>query len=233
MPLSYLYASKTQRRSSVIEFKGETFSFISKPEAGNTADTRFFGTEQGEIRFVVKRPKSAKKGNALVESAYRREQGNWNTLYPDRKAELFIEDGLRLVLPYLPGETARHLSDDPLICLQQVHAVALAVWDLTKLGLYWWDFHPDNVLIDNQQDGTCKAYLIDLDRVFRIPSNNVWPVLNSLSAETILTAKNKGYECSALRNNYHNFDIFLEDLSTNINKLSDLRSGHKECALHV
>ncbi|MBA3536815.1 MAG: hypothetical protein H0T84_09430 [Tatlockia sp.] len=178
---TYKFDTQKRRNSIIKKNNGETYCAIGFPKAGNTADTRFFGQGKEKI-LVVKRPKyydkfgpfnedKIKRIDQIFESAYRREQEIWNLVYPDNKAELFTDAGVRLVLPYFPGVALKEsLSEDeykldPLSLCQKLLAVAYAVQNFYNLGFKCSDFHLDNVLIERKSNDLFHAYLIDFDPV--------------------------------------------------------------------
>lgn len=195
----YIYGTRERGNSIIEDSNGSTYSALAvKPQAGNTADTRFFGTGE-ERKCVVKRPKYhdtssrspklfkedvIKKIDKAFEAGYRHEQEIWNLVYPDNKADLFTEGGLRLVLPLLPGVNLRkNESGDLLTRWQQVLSTAYAVQAFHKLGLSYGDFNLDNVLIEQKPNGTFHAYLIDfgcVDRTREARSNQELSYLNGL-----------------------------------------------------
>jgi hypothetical protein len=147
------------------------------PNAGYTSDNRFFGKGKEKI-FVVKRPKYFNKNGVSFseeeikkidighEDSYRKEQEVWNAVYPDNKATIFTEEGIRLVLPYIPCETlAVSLFDDKLIRCQQLLSVAYAVQKFNQLRFTYSDFNLDNVLIEEKLNGVFHAYLIDFHAI--------------------------------------------------------------------
>lgn len=170
------YQYDTKRRNSTIIANGTIYSPISKPNAGSSADNRFFGRGNEKV-FLVKRPKyynrfgqlnddEIQKIDARFEDSFRKECELWNLVYPNNKADLFTEKGLRLVLPYLPGDTLGDcLSDDELTRYQQLLSVAYSISELNQLGYTYCDFNLDNVLIDKKPNGEFRAYLIDFGGV--------------------------------------------------------------------
>lgn len=239
MSLRYLYSTTDKnRRNSIIEYNGSTFSpLTNRPLAGYTSYTRFFGTSSEQRQFVVKQPKldSLKKDKlAAVISAYTKsyelEQLVWNLLYPSQKAQLFTEGGPRLILPRLPGGTlSENLSENPLTRCQQAFAVAYALQRLYELGWAHNDLNQDNVLIEQKSDGSFQAYLIDFDRASKIDeynSNSDLLYLSSLVYVVPNLRRCGGYRC---------FDSFITDLLSEINRLRELgqdtyaiRSGQKK-----
>lgn len=171
----YFFANsvRPQRKSSyILSFDGDISTPIGRPAAGSSADTRFFGHHQC-INYVVKRPHYKNKFGSYSPDRIRRIEANhlksyqkemrvWNEVYPDRRASLFTEQGLRLVLPYLPGKrlSAALCSNRKERC-KQLLSVAKALKHLYHIGYKYTDFNTDNVLIDKQEDGGYKAYLID------------------------------------------------------------------------
>ena len=225
MPIRYFHSDAKKRRHSIIENNGNAFTFIERPQAGCTADTRFFGTPSNQKTFVVKQPKYTPftKDKRTVDithtTGYKKEKYIWNLVYPTKKAYLVTTGGPRLILPYLPGGTLReNLSDDPLICCQQLLAVAYAVQEFHKLGWNYSDFNQDNVLIEQTSDGTFKAYLIDFDAIFwikKLKTNQEISCLNSLSHRV------PNLRC----NEYGSLETLIDGLSTEIIRLRKVSQG--------
>lgn len=165
------------RSNSVIELNDDsTCAAIARPSAGFTADTRFFGRGKNKL-FVVKRPKYSKYQtdteikmiDHAQEASYRQEQTIWNHVYPNNKAYLSTDGGLRLVLPCLPGKTlTNHLSDNDYTRCLQLLSVAYAIKRFHQLGYTYADFNTDNVLIDEVEPGVFQAYLIDFGSIDKI-----------------------------------------------------------------
>lgn len=227
---SYDY-SKHRRQHSVIQHKdGNTYTAIGVPSAGNSADTRFFGKGK-ERKFVVKRPKYYGKFglydentinniNHNFESAYRKEQEVWNIVYPDNKAELLIEGGLRLVLPYFPGDTlSACLSRDEITCCQQLLSVAYAVRHFNRSGFAYGDFNTDNVLIDKKANGTFQAYLIDFHAVRNINDR--------MGGNLELNALNILVPGSDWKSHYHTIDELIEGLIAKIKNALSAAEGQQ------
>lgn len=221
----YVHGTRSRRNSS-IQDNDKTFDALSiKPMAGYTADTRFFGPSNTEKVLVVKRPKynlsnedDRKKIDDIYANAYKREQNIWNEVYPTNKAHLFTEYGLRLVLPYLPGENlSRCISENPLTRCQQLLSVAHAVKTFHQLGYNYTDFNADNVLIHEKSDGSFQAYLIDFDAVFEIKrfrTNHELLILNGLIGNIS--------QISGIF--YNTIDTYIEALNTEIERLQHLGS---------
>ncbi|WP_419418461.1 lipopolysaccharide kinase InaA family protein [Legionella sp. D16C41] len=172
----FRYKNKSLSRveSFIEDEHGVTYFPIAKPSAGFSADNRFFG-RINEKNFLVKRPKyydkfgefnaqQIKQIDKAQEESYRLECERWNLVYPNNKACLFTEDGLRLVLPCLPGKNLSEcLSDDELIRCKQLLSVAYAIQKFHNLGFTYTDFNLDNVLLEEKSEGVFQAYLIDFN----------------------------------------------------------------------
>ena len=193
MPIRYFYANT--RRTSFIEGEDSTqFEPRGKPAAGYTADTRFFSAPISTTpQFVVKRPQyaayyhryetpSIKKNNKIdveLTPEYERERDLWNLFYPEKKAILFSEGGLRLILPHLPGRTLSQTAiPDQLSRCQIALAIARAFKKLHTLGLYYNDLNEDNILIEKRADNTFEAHLIDFGGVEKKSYNQEQGLLN-------------------------------------------------------
>ncbi|HTM64258.1 MAG TPA: lipopolysaccharide kinase InaA family protein [Gammaproteobacteria bacterium] len=170
----YKHKTPSRQASCIKTTDGNEYIPIGRPGSGNSAYTRFFGTKEAK-KFIVKRPKyfdqfgeydeaKLKVIENTLESEYRSEQHAWNLLYPEMPAQLITEGGLRLILPFLPGETLTScISNDELTRCQQLLSAAIAVQQLHQCGLKYSDFNTDNILIKQKHDGTFRAYLIDLN----------------------------------------------------------------------
>jgi hypothetical protein len=213
-----------RRRNSIIQVSdGSIYSSVGVPKSGNTADTRFFGKGE-ETTFVVKRPKYYDKHNQFdekkiqqidisLENEYRKEHEVWNLVYPENKAELFTKGGLRLVLPYLPGNTLTvSLSNNDLTRCQQLLSVAYAIQKFNKLGFKYLDFNTDNVLIEQKSKNLFHAYLIDFNRVSTV---NDWGGNLELYILNILVSK---YD---LRQHYSSIDALIDGLIAEINTIEN------------
>ncbi len=180
MPVQYIYAKN--RRTSLIESDDSTqFEPSGKPAAGYSAETRFFSDPRSRTpQFVVKRPKYAKyyskyeqpsieKNNridVILTAEYKRERELWNIFYPEKKAILFSDGGLRLILPYLPGQTLSQTeTSDRLTRYQIALAIARAFKKLHTFKLYYSDLNSDNILIEKRADNIFEAHLIDFGGV--------------------------------------------------------------------
>lgn len=179
----YVTSAQSRRGSFIIDAVGRDHVFMSRPYAGNTAYTRFFGNENSE-QFVVKSPKyfdrfgiemsASEKQNmdhSFIDS-YKKEVAIWNQVYPNNQAQLFTENGLRMVLPKLPGKNmSRCLSDDRLTRCLQLLAAVNAVDHLHQIGYKYSDFNLDNVLLAQNSNGEWAAFLIDFDCMQSVNNN--------------------------------------------------------------
>lgn len=221
MPFIYKHTKENKRRS-IIKYNGKTFQPLStRPKAGWSAYTRFFGIEN-EPTFVVKQPKPSRTGKASLDTDfapfYEKECEVWNITYPDQPARLVIEGGLRLVLPCLPGQPIRETLvndyDYPLIYCQQVLAIVLEVKRFHDLG---WEHNDlrinnDNILLEKLGDNF-KAHIIDLERASNNKENRTntdWVFIGSL----IYPIRN-----FRLRNDLTSFDKLIPALHDEINRL--------------
>jgi hypothetical protein len=190
----YNYDPENRRQSFIEDSNGRRDGTVGVPGAGATAETRFFG--QGiDIRFVVKRPKyydrygpfSSERICAMDRiflEGYRREQQIWNLVYPENKADVFTEGGLRLVMPYLPGKTLTFWTNQNLneLTLYQIFlSVAFAVRRFHQLGFKYSDFNTDNVLVAQKPDGSFEAYLIDFEATHKVNEFGGSQELNALN----------------------------------------------------
>jgi hypothetical protein len=197
------YHLSTKDEESYIEEEGVKYIPLCKAPKGNTAYTRFFGDEKLD-KFVVKQPKPAKwrgdldqlKRDDLIadyKARYENEFELWNRIHPNNKATLNIDGGLRLILPHLGTRLSWWLAkfpfriiktDEQLEFCQITLAVLLEVKRLHDLGLYHGDFNADNIVLNKNEEGSFRAYIVDVDCVFNInflrgrPTE--WGVLESL-----------------------------------------------------
>ena len=230
------HSGSTDDNESFIEDYETKYTSLGKTPCGNTAYSRFFGTPEC-AKFVVKQPKPNKKYytltdlknpelNALYKDQYEHELEIWNLVYPENKARLVTNGGLRLILPKLPGERlSRVLFDlphravtreDQLTFGQITLAVFCEFKRFYELGLSHNDFNQDNILIDEKQNGTFRAYLIDLDAVIKrdvFVSNMEWLTLESLIQST--GGLEKYYDTC------HLGYIFLRSIDANIKNESE------------
>lgn len=193
----------TDDEASYIEEDGIKYIPIYKTPKGNTAYSRFFGTEKLD-KFVVKQPKPAYwkgdleqlKRETLVtdyKTKYENELEIWNRIHPDNKGTLNTNGGLRLILPYLGTRLSWWLAKFPFRIIkteeqlefcQITLAVFLEVKRLHDLGLYHGDFNIDNIVLEKNEDSSFCAYIIDVDCVFNIATLSgcppEWLVLESL-----------------------------------------------------
>ncbi len=181
--LEYHFSANADGDESCIEdVDGNKFTPNGSPSHGWTAWTRFFGHQNQPPKYVVKQPRpdkvrsssdlrDKKLNNEWNRTRYQHELDIWNLVYPDNKAYLFTDNGIRLVLPYLPGKTLFSFTsreEDQLAWCQLNHAVFCEFKRFTELGLKHCDLKYDNFLIERKQDGTFRAYIIDLDSVGKL-----------------------------------------------------------------
>jgi hypothetical protein len=222
MPFVYKHAKENKRRS-IIKYNGKTFQpLTSRPKAGWSAYTRFFGAENERI-FVVKQPKpDSRTGKAPLDtsfiSSYKKESEIWNFTYPDQPAKLVIDGGLRLVLPCLPGKPISEALvsdyDYPLIYCQQVLAIVLEVKRFHDLG---WEHNDlrinnDNMLLEKLGDNF-KAHIIDFERASNNKENRTntdWAFIESLKYPI------RNFRC---RDDLTSFDKLIPALHDEINRL--------------
>ncbi|HAT1971905.1 TPA: hypothetical protein JAN72_04840 [Legionella pneumophila] len=181
--LQYHFSTATNDDESYIEEdEGNKFTPNGVPSHGWTAWTRFFCYQNKSPKYVVKQPKpdkirslsdlrDQKLNNEYNKSRYQHELDVWNLVHPDNKAYLFTDNGIRLVLPYLPGKTLFSFTsreEGQLTWCQLTQAVFCEFKRFTELGLKHCDMKYDNFLIERKQDGTFRAYIIDLDSVGKL-----------------------------------------------------------------
>ena len=227
----FKYVTQNRRQSFIEDSNGGRCGTIAAPSAGATADTRFFG-QGGNIKFVVKRPKYFNKYEIFSDAKiheidrcfveeYRREQQVWNLVYPENQADLFTEDGLRLVMPYLPGKTLTAWTNqdiNPFTCCQILLSVALAVQRFYRLGFKYSDFNADNVLVAQKPDGSFAAYLIDFNTTLNV---------NEFGGSQELNALNILIPGSNWQSHYKTIDELVVGLVGKINELSGMELEYK------
>jgi|GEM_PF-5238483 len=202
MSFRYLFSHKNEKRHSVI-IKGDNLFTPSdkKPSTGYSAYTRFFAAIKNKtIQYVVKQPlNKILKHDELIQyyfnciKNFEREKIIWDLVYPDQKAKLIVDHNelgaIRLVLPYFPGKRLNtYLSAElsSLTYCKILLALINAVRHFYELGLSHNDFNGNNVLIEEKENGTIKAYLIDFDRVSYIKnfaSNSEWLVISRMLSD--------------------------------------------------
>ncbi|HAZ7572224.1 hypothetical protein OQJ02_09865 [Legionella sp. PATHC032] len=182
----YFSTNENDDESYIEEDEGDEFTPNGVPSHGWTAWTRFFCHQNTSPKYVVKQPKpdkvralsdlrDQKLNNEYNKRRYQHELDVWNLVHPGNKAYLFTDNGIRLVLPYLPGKTLFSFisrEEDQLTWCQLTHAVFSEFKRFTELGLKHCDVKYDNFLIERKQDGTFRAYIIDLDSVGKLNPND-------------------------------------------------------------
>ncbi|STY24858.1 hypothetical protein [Legionella taurinensis] len=202
--LNYRFSDSDKGYDSAIEEGSEKYRAQGRPPFGQTAYSRFFGSEK-EIRFVVKQPKpmywrgdkDELDGEGLIGkylARYEVELSKWNQIHPEHPATLAVNQGIRLILPCLPGKPLTsilyqfpsNLSEvrDQLAYCKVALAVFKEVRRVHELGFCHGDFKCDNLLIDQAQ-GVYRAYLIDCDGLVLKSSLDgtcppEWQILNHL-----------------------------------------------------
>jgi len=230
------YHISTNDEESFIEEDGIKYIPLCQTPKGNTAYSRFFGTEKLD-KFVVKQPKPAywkgdreqlKRENLITEfkSKYEDELEKWNRIHPDYKATLNTNGGLRLVLPHLGTRLSWWLAKFPfrivkteeqLQFCQITLAVFLEVKRLHDLGLYHGDFNEDNIVLKKNVDGSFCAYVIDVECVSHILCGRPleWTVLESLLTNCNIEKyyENCKSDCIPYKQGSSNYELQLNILS--------------------
>ncbi|KTD46621.1 hypothetical protein Lrub_1543 [Legionella rubrilucens] len=181
--LNYRFSDTDKGYDSAIEEGSEEYIAQGLTPFGYTAYSRFFGSEK-VVRFVVKQPKPVYwRGDKdelhderLVTkylSRYEAELDKWNQIHPEHPATLAVNQGIRLILPFLPGKTLTSILYQFPSYLSKVGdqvaycKIALAVFKevrrVHELGFYHGDFKCDNLLINESHEGVYRAYFIDCD----------------------------------------------------------------------
>ncbi len=173
----YEFSNELKRSNSTFELNGVIYTPLRGNPGGYTSINRFFGIEN-KPSFIVKKPRYKSKDSEEIinfyATAYEKEKTIWNTVYPEKKADLFRDENgrIRLILPFLNASPVSYsLSDyreDPLTYCQQILAIVDEVHRFHSLGLRHGDLKLDNILIEKKEDGTFKAYLIDFGNVYKI-----------------------------------------------------------------
>jgi len=159
----------------LLEGKDETkLTFVSHYSQGRVAQTGLFANASNSVKRVVKQPVIFNYGPNVIAAEiqnFKNERDKWNIYYPNNPAILVTDasradGGIRLILPWVPGKTYTNVAtDDPLLRSKHLLAIACAFLELNEKGLFFYDFNEDNVLLDENADGTFKAYLIDFGGV--------------------------------------------------------------------
>ncbi|HHT0593123.1 TPA: lipopolysaccharide kinase InaA family protein [Legionella anisa] len=242
----YEFSSKLKRSNSILNLNGVRYAPIRGNPGGYTSINRFFGIEN-KPSFIVKRPRY-KNGDSkeiidFYATTYEKEKTIWNTVYPEKKAELFRDEHgrIRLVLPFLNASPVSYsliaYHDDPLAYCHQILAIVDEVLRFHNLGLRHGDLKLDNILIEKKEDGTFKAYLVDFGDVYKISnSDNGDPdwiprdcnalILNSLTS-CITGLRNR----HSLFYSYTSLGLIKKELLEEIEKLSGEDKLHYRSSL--
>ncbi|KTD41529.1 lipopolysaccharide kinase InaA family protein [Legionella parisiensis] len=177
----YEFSNKLKKSNSTFELNGVIYTPLRGNPGGYTSINRFFGIEN-KPTFIVKKPRYKSRDSEEIinfyATAYEKEKIIWNTVYPEKKAELFRdEDGrIRLVLPFLKASPVSYslsnYHEDPLIYCRQILAIVDELSRFHNLGLRHGDLKLDNILIEKKEDGTFRAYLVDFGNVYKISNSD-------------------------------------------------------------
>ncbi|AUH72590.1 serine/threonine protein kinase [Legionella sainthelensi] len=223
LEISYKFPT-IKRKNSTFTSSKNTFLECKRPHSGCTTDSRFFAKKgTNEPQYIVKRilpkkidlygstPEKRLKLFNFATIEFESELDKWNLVYPNFKGRIVFnqEFGPRLILPCLPGQELgwwlNHINFGDTITEAKIWlAVAYALRDLETKNLYQNDILEPNILVNKQDNGVFKAYVIDFGSVSAGFDCNV-----GRSSVCDRAQKLTGYSCKNYNEAIQNLNAYL------------------------